>query len=85
MTKQLARIEGVYFSISGHTLGLSDKKLEPMLQQASRAEPKAAAHDHSCVDQRCMLDFSRGILSNLLGVHPAAGGWRSMSSVHGLQ
>ncbi|CAK0745558.1 hypothetical protein CVIRNUC_001628 [Coccomyxa viridis] len=33
MTKQLARIEGVYFSISGHTLGLSDKKLGPMLQQ----------------------------------------------------
>ena len=45
MTKQLARIEGVYFSISGHTLGLSDKKLGPMLQQASRAEAKASAQD----------------------------------------
>ena len=36
MTRQLARIEGVYFSISGHTLGLSDKKLAPMLQQVRR-------------------------------------------------
>ena len=36
MTRQLARMEGVYFSISGHTLGLSDKKLAPMLQQVRR-------------------------------------------------
>ena len=36
MTRQLARIEGIYFSISGHTLGLSDKKLAPMLQQVWR-------------------------------------------------
>lgn len=35
MTKQLARIEGVHFSISGHSLSLSDKKLAPMLQQVS--------------------------------------------------
>ncbi|CAL5219180.1 g965 [Coccomyxa viridis] len=33
VTRQLARIEGVYFSISGHTFNLSDKKLTPMLQQ----------------------------------------------------
>ena len=46
MTKQLARIEGVYFSISGHTLGMSDKKLAPMLQQASHAAPTASAHYH---------------------------------------
>ena len=57
MTKQLAHIEGVHFSISGHTLGLSDKKLGPMLQQASRAEPKASAHHHFRVDQRWILDY----------------------------
>ena len=36
MTRQLACTEGIYFSISGHTLGLSDKKLAPMLQQVRR-------------------------------------------------
>ena len=36
MTRQLARTEGIYFSVSGHTLGLSDKKLAPMLQQVRR-------------------------------------------------
>ena len=37
VTKQLAEIEGVYFSISGHTFNLSDKKLTPMLQQVRLA------------------------------------------------
>ncbi len=37
VTRQLARIEGVYFSISGHTFNLSDKKLTPMLQQVRPA------------------------------------------------
>ena len=37
VTKLLTRIEGVYFSISGHTLNLSDKKLTPMLQQVRLA------------------------------------------------
>ncbi len=37
VTRQLARIEGVYFSISGHTFNLSDKKLTPMLQQVRLA------------------------------------------------
>ena len=59
MTKQLARIEGVYFSISGHTLGLSDEKLGLMLQQASRAEPKASAHDHYHVDKDASLTLDR--------------------------
>lgn len=35
MVKQLARIEGVYFSLSGHTLRLTDKKLGPMLREVS--------------------------------------------------
>lgn len=35
MVKQLASIEGVHFSISGHTLRLSDKKLRAMLREAS--------------------------------------------------
>jgi len=39
MTKQLAKTEGVYFSISGHTFSLSDKKLMPMLQQVGEALP----------------------------------------------
>ena len=33
LVKQLRRIEGVYFSISGHSLGLSDRKLTSMLQE----------------------------------------------------
>ena len=37
VTRQLARIEGVYFSISGHTFNLSDKRLTPMLQQVCPA------------------------------------------------
>lgn len=31
--KQLSRFEGVFFSVSGHTLNSSGKKLEPMLRQ----------------------------------------------------
>ena len=31
--KQFSRIEGVFFSVSGHTLNSSGKKLEPMLRQ----------------------------------------------------
>ena len=59
MTKQLARIDGVHFSISGHTLGLSDKKLGPMLQQVSHAEPKASAHDHYHADKDASLTSDR--------------------------
>ncbi|BDA41791.1 Uncharacterized metal-dependent hydrolase YabD [Coccomyxa sp. Obi] len=33
MVKQLARIEGVYFSLSGHSLRLSDQKLKAMLRE----------------------------------------------------
>ena len=50
MTKQLARTEGVYFSISGHTLGMSDRKLGPILQQASHAALKASAPDQFHID-----------------------------------
>lgn len=39
MTKQLAKMEGVFFSISGHTFSLSDKKLTLMLQQVGEALP----------------------------------------------
>ena len=33
MTRRLAHMHGVYFSLSGHTLGLSDKKLASMLRE----------------------------------------------------
>lgn len=33
MVKQLARIDGVYFSLSGHSLRLSDQKLKAMLRE----------------------------------------------------
>lgn len=33
MVKQLARIDAVYFSLSGHTLRLSDQKLKAMLRE----------------------------------------------------
>jgi hypothetical protein len=47
MVKQLRRIEGVHFSLSGHTLGLSDKKLAPMLQEVSTVSA-------SLPQRRCM-------------------------------
>ena len=33
VTRQLAALPGVYFSLSGHTLRLSPRKLAPMLAQ----------------------------------------------------
>lgn len=36
--KQFRRIKGVYFSISGHTLNASPKKLEPMLREVSPSQ-----------------------------------------------
>ena len=35
VTKRLARMQGIHFSISGHSLGLADKKLGPMLQEVT--------------------------------------------------
>ena len=36
-TRRLARMQGVHFSLSGHSLGLSDRKLAPMLREVRGA------------------------------------------------